>query len=126
MPLQISDRGVRFYREHGWTDADIAYLAANAERIEEDNKWVMGIGVAPDGVIWLYPAATGNIFPLSLWKRIKHYITNNPNVVIPMSMNTHLVEEAAKRYNGYLQDNLYMFGEQLRGAKLPKKGEMKW
>lgn len=122
---RISEKGRDFYHKHGWNDKDIDYLMTNADEFEEGEQWIMGIARASDGVVWLYPTSPGNIFPVSLWKRIKWYIENNDNVVIPISTNLDKVMKAAKRYNGYLNDNLYMFGEQLKGVKL-YDGAKKW
>ena len=123
--LDISIHGRHYYQVHGWTDEDIDFLLANGELIEEGERWVMGVGKAEDGVIWLYPTSPGNVFPLTLWKRIKWYIENNESVVIPMDKNMKRVSNAAKRYNGYLQDNLYMFGNELAKLKIVEGGQ-KW
>jgi len=117
---KVSDKGKKFYMAHGWTEHDIAYIEREAEIIEEGERWVMGIVVAPDGVKWLFPTSPGNMFPKTLWERIKYYIKHNNNIIIPMNQNFDLVEKAAKRYNGYLNDNLYMFGDELKGIQINK------
>lgn len=123
---RISDKSRHFYKYHGWSDNDIDYLITHAHHIEEDEHWVMGVAHAPDNVIWLYPTSPTNVFPLSLWKRIKWYIENNDNVVIPMDQNTEAVISGAKRYNGYLVDNAYMFGDELKNVKSIKGGRVLW
>ena len=121
--LQITGNAHRLFSTHGWSDDDISYLLENADDIEMTEAWAIGVAVAPDGVVWLYPVAGVNDFPLSLWKRIKWYIQNNDNVVIPMNKNMDKVANAAKAYNGFLSDNYYMFGEELQGLKLHEGGK---
>ncbi len=119
--IRLTSRSIRHYRIHGWSTADMEYLEANADLVETDENWSMAKATAPDGVVWLYPTSPGNEFPLSLWKRIKWYIDNNANVVIPMSRNQENVARVAKKYNGYLDDNLYMFGDALQDVRILKE-----
>jgi len=121
--LQIPSRAKKCFMNHGWTESDVQYLADHGERIHEDDGWAMGMATAPDGVVWLYPAAQNNVFPLSLWKLIRQYILDNEHVVIPMNKNHDKVMNAAKRYNGHLQDNLFLFGDKLKGIRLYEGGK---
>ena len=118
---KITDKAYHYYSNHGWSDADIEYIKENATIIESE-KWVMAVGLASDGVVWLYPVSSNDVFPVSLWKEIRNIILTVPNVVIPMQRNMGLVANAAKRYNGYLNDNLFMFGDELKGVQFPKEG----
>ena len=122
---QITSRARYYFGLHGWSEADIDYLEENADSIEDKDGWAMGVATAPDGVVWLYPTSPDNIFPVSLWKRIRWYIQNNSNVVIPMSVDQEKVSDLASRYNGYLVSNLFMFGDELKGLQ-GYSGEKRW
>ncbi len=113
----LSSNVRRIYSRHGWSDDDIQYLAANADEVLQHSDWALGIATAPDGVVWIYPASAMDTYPLSLWKAIKGLIESNDNVVIPMSRNVEKVTKAAKRYNGYLANNMFLFGEELAGLQ---------
>ncbi len=123
MPL-ITDNARYLYGLHGWSEADIDYLEENAHDIIEQNGWVMGVGIASDGTVWLYPTSKGNVFPLSLWKEIKWFIEHHDSVVIPMDRNMDRVSNAAKRWNGYLVDNLWLFGDELKGIQTINRKKM--
>jgi len=124
--VQITGETAYLFGNHGWNDIDIQYIKENADHIYQNTQWAMPVVIAPDGALWLYPVARGNVFPLGLWKKIKEYIENNDSVVIPMSKNQDKVAEAAKRYNGYLIDNvLYAFGDKFVGLNL-YEGDKKW
>ena len=113
------------YSTHGWSDTDMTFIEDNAQVVHSGRGWVLSTALAPDGVLWVYPASNNNVFPISLWKLIRDLILAYPAVVIPMDQNQDAMTSAAKRYNGYLQDNLFMFGDKLKGVKLHSGGK-KW
>lgn len=122
--MQLSARLKRNYHVHGWTEEDIQYLADNATKIHDHKDWSMAEVLLSDGTMWLYPTSQNNNFPLSLWKEIAKYILENPKVIIPMNRNQKLVASAAKRWNGYLCDNLlYLFGDELKGLHIYEGGK---
>ena len=123
--LALPQRAKYIYSIHGWSDKDIGYIETNGEYFHDGPGWALTGATAPDGVIWLFPVSQDDIFPLSLWKLIKDYILNNESVVIPMNKNMDKVLDGAKRYNGYLQDNMFIFGDALAGMKF-YEGENRW
>ena len=123
--VELTDRAKYYYGVHGWSDSDIQYLVDNCDEILDHDGWAMGVATDPNGVKWLYPTSPGNVFPVSLWKKIKWYIENSPGVIIPQDSNLEKVAKAAKRYNGYLSNNLWLFGEELHNL-IEFKGENRW
>ena len=122
--VQITKRSQYFFEKHGWTEADIEYIRTTAYDIYDKDGWAMPKVRGPDGDLWLYPVSESGIFPLSLWKKIREYIEIEPAVVIPMSRNTDKVRVGAARYNGYLLDNLYLFGDKFENFKELKDGQL--
>ena len=113
------------YSVHGWSDSDIAYAEEHCTMLDHGTNWAICGAFASDGVLWLYPASANDIFPLAQWKKIRKYITTFDNVVIPMDRNQDKVMRVAKKYNGYLQDNMFLFGDQLKGLQY-YEGNNKW
>ena len=116
MPV-ITSRAMYYFGTHGWSESDIDYAVEHSTYIIDKDAYCIIGTIGPDGVHWLYPVSASNTWPLSLWKAVKKIILEEDNVVIPMNKNTDKVKQGAKRYNGYLLDNLYMFGEELKGIK---------
>ena len=122
--VQITNRAQYFFEKHGWTEADLEYITENAFDIHDEDGWAMPMVRGPDGDLWLYPVSESDTFPISLWKKIKKYIEDEPAVVIPMSRNTDKVRVGAARYNGYLLDNLYLFGDKFNKYKELKDDQL--
>jgi len=118
--LELTEHTKSLYRAHGWSQSDIEYVMENCSEVETADNWAILYGRPSDGVVWIYPVSSSNTFPVSLWKRVKEIIQENDNVVIPMNKNMDLVSRAAKKYNGYLNDNLYMFGDDMKKAQCVK------
>jgi len=114
---QITSRARYYFGLHGWPESDITYLEENADSIEDHDGWAMAKARASDGVLWLYPASEADTYPLSLWREIARLIKSEDNVIIPMNKNMDKVANATKRYNGYLLDNVLLFGDELKGLK---------
>lgn len=123
--LALTPASKNTYRTHGWSDYDIKFVEENCTILNYGNDWVLTAAVASDGVLWIYPASANDKFPVSLWKLIKEYIVEYGNVVIPMSKNMDKVDATAKRYNGYLLDNMYLFGDELKGLQF-YEGKNRW
>jgi len=121
MPV-ITSRARYYFGLHGWPESDIDYVEENADEIFDEDGWAMAVGHDLGGTTWLFPVSESDTFPLSLWKKIKWFIENDSSVIIPMSKNMDKVEDGAKRYNGFLMDNLYVFGDELKGLKKFKGG----
>lgn len=119
MAVKITPRAEHHFRLHGWSDEDIDYIRNNANGIHDEDAWAMPYVYVDSDTVWLYPVSESDVFPKSLWKKIREYLQTNQNVVVPMSRNHDSVSKAAKRYNGYLQDNLlYIFRNELPNIKL--------
>jgi hypothetical protein len=114
--MQVSENSKGILLGHGWTSADIERISSLAAEVMTGRDYVMFTVYAVDGVTWLYPASRLNVFPLSLWRKIRSIIETGAPVVIPMDKNLDKVENAAKRYNGHLVDNMWLFGDMLAGV----------
>ena len=121
--VQITKRARYYFDKHGWTDEDVDYIKEHAFDIYDEDGWAMPKVRGPDGDLWLYPVSEARDFPISLWKKIKGYIEIE-NVVIPISRNQEKVRRGAARYNGYLMDNLYLFGDKFNKFKELKDGQL--
>jgi len=114
---EITSRARYLFSEHGWSDEDIDRAVKESSYIIDNRDYCIIGTLGPDGVHWLYPVSSGNKWCLSLWKEVKRIILAEDNVVIPMNKNMEKVKRTAQRYNGYLLDNLYLFGDELKGIK---------